>query len=106
MGCTWVDSWGVNTCNDGSYHAPPTAGVPPVSSLSLPHRVASAAAVFCGRYGDVTRLANDRGVFRQTLYREAYAVARVLDPGQAPAALANLRQHLSEALAERRRLQQ
>ena len=51
-----------------------------MSSISVPHRVASAAAVLCGRYGDVTRLAHERGVFRQTLYREAHAVARALDP--------------------------
>jgi hypothetical protein len=77
-----------------------------MSSLSVPTKIASAAAVFCGRYGDVTRLAIDRGVFRQSLYREAHAVARALDPDPGNAALADLRQRLALALAECRRLQQ
>jgi hypothetical protein len=77
-----------------------------VSSLSVPQRVASAHAVFGGRYGDVTRLAKDRGIFRQTLYREAHAVARALDPDPGNAVLAELRQRLGQALAERTRLQQ
>src|SRR4051794_13661536 len=106
MWCTRVDSLGVNACNDGSCHAPSPAGVHPVSSLSVPHRVASAAAVFCGRYGDVTRLADDRGVFRQTLYREAHAVARALGPDRPNAVRADLRQRLAQAQAEQARLEQ
>ena len=74
--------------------------------LSVPQRVASAAAVFCGRYGDVTRLAQQRGVFRQTLYREAHAVARALDPQPAHAAQADGRQRLAQAQAEPTRLPQ
>ena len=74
--------------------------------LSVPQRVASAAAVLCGRYGDVTRLAQQRGVFRQTLYRQAHAVARALDPDRANAALADLRQRLAQAQAQQTRLQQ
>jgi hypothetical protein len=101
-----VDSWGVNNCNDGSYHAPSAAGVPPMCILSVPQRVASAAAVFCGRYGDVTRLAHQRGVFRQTLYREAHAVARALDPEPVPPAQADWRQRLAQAQAEQTRLRQ
>jgi hypothetical protein len=73
-----------------------------MSSLSVPERIASAAAVFCGHYGDVTHLAHDRGVFRQTLYRQAHAVARALDPDRA--ALADLRLRLAQALAEQARL--
>jgi hypothetical protein len=74
--------------------------------LSVPQRVASAAAVFCGRYGDVTRLAQQRGVFRQTLYREAHAVARALDPPPAPAAQADGRHRLAQAQAEPTSLKQ
>ena len=37
-------------------------------------RIASAAAVFCGRYGDVSRYARQRGVCRQRVYREAHWV--------------------------------
>jgi hypothetical protein len=73
--------------------------------LSVPQRVASAAAVFCGRHGDVTRLARERGVFRQTLYREAHAAARALDPDRANAVLADLRQRLAQAQAEQARLE-
>src|SRR5438874_12618012 len=55
-----------------------------MSSLPPGQRIASAHAVFCGRYGDVTRLAHQRGVFRQTLYREAHAVALALEAAPAP----------------------
>ena len=45
-----------------------------------PHdRIASAAAVFCGRHGDVTRLAQQRGCCRQALYRQAEAALDDLD---------------------------
>jgi hypothetical protein len=84
----------------------PLQEFPPLGILSVPQRVASAAAVFCSRYGDVTRLAPQRGVFRQTLSREAHAVARVLDPQPANAALADLRQRLAQALAQQTRLKQ
>src|SRR5262245_44082707 len=47
--------------------------------LPLADRVASAQAVFNGRYGDVTDLARRRAVSRQTLYRQATSVARALD---------------------------
>ena len=42
-------------------------------------RIASAAAVFCGRYGDVSRYARQRGVCRQRVYREAHWVRARLD---------------------------
>jgi hypothetical protein len=50
----------------------------PLLSIPACQALASAAAVFHGRYGDVTTLARQRGVFRQTLYREAHAVHRHL----------------------------
>src|SRR5205807_3504228 len=58
-------------------------------------RLASAAAVFHGRHGDVTALARRRGVYRQTLYREAHAAQAALrdDPAQH---LRPLRQRLQE----------
>ena len=34
-------------------------------------RIASAFFVFCGQYGDVSRYAQERGVCRQWVYREA-----------------------------------
>ena len=79
---------------------------PPLCILSVPQHVASAAAVLCGRYGDVTRRAQQRGVFRQTLYREAHAVARALDPQPAHAAQEDWRQRLAQAQAELTRLKQ
>src|SRR4051794_28068995 len=51
-----------------------------MSSLLAPPPIASAAAVWCGPHGAVARLARQRGVFRQTLYREAHAVADALGP--------------------------
>src|SRR2546421_8957385 len=71
--------------------------------LSVPQRLASAAAVSCGRYGDVTRPARRRGVFRQALSREAHAVARALDPRPAPA---DGHHRLAPARAQRTRLPQ
>lgn len=41
-------------------------------------RIASAAAVLCGRYGDVRRHARQRGVSRQGIYREARWVVQRL----------------------------
>ena len=42
-------------------------------------RIASAFAVFCGHYGDVSRYAHERGVCRQWVYREAALVVATLD---------------------------
>src|ERR1700676_5562285 len=66
-----------------------------MSSLLVPPPIASAAAVFCGPHGAVTRLAHDRGVFRQTLYREAHAVVAALDPQPRSALVEDLRQQLA-----------
>jgi hypothetical protein len=41
--------------------------------VALPQRIASAYVVFYGVYGDVTRQAENRGVSRQTIYRESAA---------------------------------
>jgi hypothetical protein len=74
-------------------------------SLAVPAPLASAAAVFCGRYGDVTRLAHDRGVFRQTLYREAHAVVATLDTTATKDLVAGLRQQVATLQDEVRQLQ-
>jgi hypothetical protein len=71
-----------------------------MSSLAVPPPIASAAAVFCGPYGAVTRLAQTRAVFRQTLYREAHAVARAIDPDRAAALVARQRQQHAALQAE------
>jgi hypothetical protein len=41
-------------------------------------RIASAYVVFCGRYGDVSRYAAERGVCRQWIYREAAGLRDLL----------------------------
>lgn len=63
----------------------------------LPTReLASAAVVFYGQQGDVTRHATWRGVPRQTLYREADTVLRALDPRPHEEELARLRQQVAD----------
>jgi len=66
-----------------------------VSSIPAPQRLASAAAVFHGRHGDVTALARRRGVHRQRLYREAHAAHAALQDDPAPRRR-RLRQRLHE----------
>jgi hypothetical protein len=50
--------------------------------IAPPHPIASAFVVFVGGYGDVTRSAQQRGVCRQSIYREAATVVAAL-PGAA-----------------------
>jgi len=50
-----------------------------VTTLSFRDRLACAAAVLFGRYGDVTRLAQQHGLCRQALYRHTDAVCDDLD---------------------------
>jgi hypothetical protein len=50
-----------------------------VNSIAAVPRIASAAAVLWGRHGAVTHLAQQRGVRRQTLYREAHAVVAAVE---------------------------
>jgi hypothetical protein len=67
-----------------------------VTTLSLRDRLACAAAVLFGRYGDVTRLAQQHGFCRQAVYRHTDAVRDDLD-GLA---------HRQEALRFRQQLDQ
>ena len=67
---------------------------------TIPQRVASAFAVLCGRYGDVTRLASDRDQSRQSLYREAEQVAQAVDGAAAQARIDELQRSLTERQAE------
>jgi hypothetical protein len=68
--------------------------------LTIPQRIASAFAVFCGRYGDVTKMAEDREQSRQSLYREAEQVANAVDGAAAQARIDELQQQLAEQRAE------
>ena len=73
---------------------------------TIPQRIASAFAVFCGRYGDVTKLAEDREQSRQSLYREAEQVADAVDGAAAQALIDELQRQLAEQRAEVQALQE
>ena len=57
---------------------------------TIPQRIASAFAVLCGQYGDVTGMAKDREQSRQSLYREAEQVAEAVDGAAAQARIDEL----------------
>jgi hypothetical protein len=73
---------------------------------TISQRIASAFAVLCGQYGDVTKMANDREQSRQTLYREAEQVAGAVDGTAARARIDELQQQLAEQRAEVQALQE
>jgi hypothetical protein len=73
---------------------------------TIPQRIASAFAVLCGQYGDVTRMAQDREQSRQSLYREAEQVAEVVDGTVAQAQIEGLQRQLAERQAEVKALEQ
>src|SRR3954447_12843463 len=66
---------------------------------TIPQRIASAFAVLCGQYGDVTEMAKDRGRSRQSLYREAEQVAEAVDGALAKAQIEDLQRQLAERKA-------
>jgi hypothetical protein len=72
---------------------------------TIPQRIASAFAVLCGRYGDVTAMAQDREQSRQSLYREAERVVEAVDGDAAQARIDDLRRQLAEQRAEVQALQ-
>jgi hypothetical protein len=67
---------------------------------TIPQRVATAFAVLCGRYGDVTAMARNREQSRQSLYREAEQVADAVDGTAARARIDELQQQLARRQAE------
>jgi hypothetical protein len=67
---------------------------------TIPQRIASAFAVLCGQYGDVTEMARDREQSRQSLYREAEQVAEAVDGAVAQARIEELQRQLAEWQAE------
>ncbi len=71
---------------------------------TISQRIASAFAVLCGRYGDVTRMAGDRDRARQSLYREAETVVEAVEGTAAEARLEQLRRRLADQEAENRDL--
>jgi hypothetical protein len=67
---------------------------------TIPQRISSAFAVFCGQYGDITQMAKDREQSRQSLYREARQVAEAVDGSVAQARVEELQRQLTERQAE------
>ena len=67
---------------------------------TIPQRIASAFAVLCGHYGDVTQMAHDRERSRQSLYREAEQVTGAVDGAVARAQIEDLQRQLTERQAE------
>ena len=81
-----------------------------MTTVPLLDRLASAAATFFGRYGAVTRLAQQRGSCRQAIYRQAAAVRDDLDTERHRQEVLRLRQQLDQLQARyddrQRRLEQ
>jgi hypothetical protein len=73
---------------------------------SIPQRIASAFAVLCGRYGDVTHMARQREQSRQALYREAEQVIDAVDGAAAQARIDDLQRQLVAQQARVQALQE
>src|SRR3954452_6829253 len=73
---------------------------------TIPQRIASAFAVLCGQYGDLTQMAKDREQLRQSLYREAQRVVASVDGAVAQAEIDALKRQLDERQAEVNALQE
>jgi len=73
---------------------------------TIPQRVASAFAVLCGQYGDVTTMAKNREQSRQSLYREAETVVEAVDGTAAQAQIDDLQRQLVEPKTEVQSLQE
>jgi hypothetical protein len=73
---------------------------------TIPQRIASAFAVLCGRYGDVTQMAQDREQSRQSLYREAAQVVDAMDGTAAQARVAELERQVDRLRSQVHDLQQ
>jgi len=73
---------------------------------TISQRIASAFAVLCGRYGDVTKIAQDRQQSRQSLYREAEQVVNTVNGAATQARIDELQQQLAQQEAEIQALQE
>jgi hypothetical protein len=73
---------------------------------TIPQRIASAFAVLCGRYGDVTQMANDREQSRQSLYREAEQVVDAVEGTAAQSRIDDLQRQLAQQHAQVQALQE
>ena len=71
---------------------------------TIPQRIATAFAVVCGRYGDVSQMAQEREQSRQSLYREADRVVDALDGTATQSRIDELQRRLTEQQAENQAL--
>jgi hypothetical protein len=85
---------------------PGSASTERVPMPTIPQRIASAFAVLCGQYGDVTEMAKDREQSRQSLYREAEQVADAVDGAALQARIDELQQQLARRQGEVQALQE
>ena len=67
---------------------------------TIPQRIASAFAVLCGQYGDVTTMAQDREQSRQSLYREAERAVDAVDGTAAQARIDALQRQVAQQQAQ------
>jgi hypothetical protein len=68
----------------------------PVSNIVLAAPIASAAAVLFGRYGAVSHLAQERGICRQAIYREADQVVEAVQGTENVQVQQQLQQRIAE----------
>jgi predicted RNase H-like nuclease (RuvC/YqgF family) len=73
---------------------------------TIKQRIAGAFVVLCGRYGDVTKMAQDREQSRQSLYREATRVVNAVDGSAAQSRIDELERRLAEQQARIEALQE
>lgn len=77
-----------------------------MSMVAPPQRIASAFVVYFGSYGDVTRSAQQRGVCRQSIYREAVTVVAALQGTGQQQEVNRLRQRVGELEQRQAELEQ
>ena len=73
---------------------------------TITQRIASAFAVLCGHYGDVTKMAQQREQSRQALYREAERVVDAVEGTAAQTRIDALQQQVARQQAEIQALQE
>ena len=73
---------------------------------TIKQRIASAFVVLCGRYGDVTKMAQDREQSRQSLYREATQVVNAVEATAGQTRIDQLQRQLADQQAQIQALQE
>jgi len=77
-----------------------------MNSVAVQQQIASAATVLFAPHGDVTRLARQRGVCRQTLYRQSQRVCDAVDGTATQQRLQQLQERLQQLQERLQQLQQ